>query len=63
MLNGGENQAVVETEVLIIGAGPAGGSLAAFLAHQGIKCLAVSKYGTTANTPRAVSDVYETQHT
>jgi 2,4-dichlorophenol 6-monooxygenase len=55
----GEDQAMVETEVLIIGAGPAGGSLAAFLAHQGISCLAISKYGSTANTPRAVRDSYE----
>lgn len=53
-----QDKTVIESDVLIIGAGPAGGSLAAFLAHQNISCLAISKYGTTANTPRAVSGFY-----
>ncbi|KAK6067261.1 2,4-dichlorophenol 6-monooxygenase [Seiridium cupressi] len=43
----------VETKVLIIGAGPAGASLACFLASYGIKGLMISNAPGTANTPRA----------
>ena len=39
--------------VLIIGAGPAGATLALHLGKLGIKTLLVSKYHGTANTPRA----------
>lgn len=39
--------------VLVIGAGPAGATLALHLGRLGIKSLAVSKHRSTANTPRA----------
>ncbi len=45
--------AVLETDVLIVGSGPAGGSLGVFLSRYGIDHVIVSKYGWTANTPRA----------
>lgn len=42
-----------ETEVLIVGTGPAGASAAALLAKYGVKTFLVNKYGWTAPTPRA----------
>jgi 2,4-dichlorophenol 6-monooxygenase len=45
--------APIETEVLIVGSGPAGGSAAVMLSTYGIENLVVTKYGWTANTPRA----------
>jgi len=44
---------VVHTDVLIVGAGPAGLTAAAFLARQGVSAITISKYGGTANGPRA----------
>lgn len=44
---------VVETDVLVVGAGPAGLTAAAFLAKYGIDAVTVTKYPRTANTPRA----------
>ncbi|EFX05480.1 benzoate monooxygenase [Grosmannia clavigera kw1407] len=44
---------VLETEFLIIGAGPAGSSLACFLASYGLKGIVISAAPGTANTPRA----------
>lgn len=45
---------VVETEILIIGAGPSGSTLALLLAkHYGIRSIVVSRHRGTANTPRA----------
>ncbi|MDX6740786.1 FAD-dependent monooxygenase [Actinocorallia sp. A-T 12471] len=44
---------VAETEVLIVGAGPAGASAAALLASYGISCVVINKYPGVANTPRA----------
>ena len=45
---------IQETPVLIIGAGPAGATLALVLAkHHGIKSIVVSRHRGTANTPRA----------
>ena len=45
--------ATMETEVLIVGTGPAGSAAAALLGKYGIKTLLVNKYGWTAPTPRA----------
>ncbi|SLN71231.1 2,4-dichlorophenol 6-monooxygenase [Roseivivax jejudonensis] len=42
-----------ETDVLVIGTGPAGAAAAALLAEQGVACMVVNKYGWTAPTPRA----------
>ena len=44
---------VVETDVLIIGAGPAGAATAAFLGRYGIRTLLISRHHGTAETPRA----------
>ena len=44
---------VVETDVLIVGSGPAGASAALALSTLGIKNLLITKYRWTANTPRA----------
>jgi 2,4-dichlorophenol 6-monooxygenase len=45
--------ASIETDVLIVGTGPAGGSAAVALSTYGIANIVVTKYGWTANTPRA----------
>ncbi len=42
-----------DTDVLVVGSGPAGGSAALLLATYGIRTLLVSKYGWVSNTPRA----------
>ncbi|MDQ0377025.1 FAD-dependent oxidoreductase [Amycolatopsis thermophila] len=42
-----------DTDVLVVGSGPAGGSAALLLAGYGVRTLLVSKYGWVANTPRA----------
>jgi 2,4-dichlorophenol 6-monooxygenase len=44
---------MIETEVLIVGSGPAGGSAAALLSTYGIDNMMLTKYRWTANTPRA----------
>ncbi len=43
----------IETDVLIIGSGPAGGAAALALATLGVDHLVLTKYRYTANTPRA----------
>jgi len=48
-----KNKPNFETEVLIVGTGPAGGSAAALLSTYGIDNMAVNKFGWTARTPRA----------
>ncbi|KAF9634779.1 Monooxygenase FAD-binding protein [Lasiodiplodia theobromae] len=45
--------AVIEMDTLIVGAGPAGGALASFLAFHGIKGLMITNTSSTADTPRA----------
>jgi 2,4-dichlorophenol 6-monooxygenase len=42
-----------DTDVVVVGSGPAGGSAALLLASYGVKTLLVSKYGWVSNTPRA----------
>ena len=44
---------VVETDVLIVGSGPAGGAMALALSTLGIANMMITKYRWTANTPRA----------
>ncbi|KAI0391448.1 FAD binding domain-containing protein [Xylariaceae sp. FL0594] len=44
---------VTEVDYLIVGAGPAGASLAAFMAQNGLKGICISKAPGTADTPRA----------
>jgi len=45
--------AVVHTDVLIVGSGPAGGAAALALATLGVPNIMITKYRWTANTPRA----------
>ena len=43
----------IETEVLVIGTGPAGSSMAALLSTYGVENMVVNRYRWLANTPRA----------
>ncbi len=43
----------VETDVLVVGSGPAGSSAALLLATLGVPTIMITKYRWTANTPRA----------
>ncbi|KLU92705.1 2,4-dichlorophenol 6-monooxygenase [Magnaporthiopsis poae ATCC 64411] len=45
--------ATIKTDVVIVGAGPAGASLACFLTSYGIKGIIVDLNSTSADTPRA----------
>jgi 2,4-dichlorophenol 6-monooxygenase len=44
---------MIETDVLVVGSGPAGSTAALALATSGVKTVLVTKYGWLANTPRA----------
>ena len=44
---------VIDTDVLVVGSGPAGASAALFLSTLGIANILITKYRWTANTPRA----------
>lgn len=43
----------VHTDVLVVGAGPAGLTMSALLAKYGVKAITVTQYPSTANSPRA----------
>lgn len=45
--------AVVTTDVVVVGSGPAGASAALFLATLGVPTIMITKYRWTAHTPRA----------
>ncbi|KAI1037826.1 hypothetical protein LB503_009530 [Fusarium chuoi] len=45
--------AIVDTDILIVGAGPAIAALASFLGQNGLSGLVISKSPHTAYTPRA----------
>lgn len=47
------NSSMVQTEVLIVGAGPAGATTALALANYGIATICLSKYSSTSQSPRA----------
>ncbi|WP_406050119.1 FAD-dependent oxidoreductase [Kribbella sp. NBC_00889] len=44
---------MITTDVLIVGTGPAGGAASLFLSTYGIDTIVLTRYGWTANTPRA----------
>src|SRR3978361_543480 len=42
-----------DSDVLVVGSGPAGGAASALLATYGVRTTMVTKYGWVANSPRA----------
>ncbi|KAJ6071338.1 hypothetical protein N7499_009352 [Penicillium canescens] len=51
--SGHKHTSITSTDALIIGTGPAGASLACFLAYYGIRGIMISACPATADTPRA----------
>lgn len=47
------DSSTVQTDVLIVGSGPAGSSAALFMSSLGVPNIMITKYRWTANTPRA----------
>lgn len=47
------NDAKYDTDVLVVGSGPAGGAMALALATYGVRVTVITKYGQLADTPRA----------
>jgi 2,4-dichlorophenol 6-monooxygenase len=43
----------IQTDVMVIGTGPAGGAMSALLATQGVETFVINRYRWLANTPRA----------
>jgi 2,4-dichlorophenol 6-monooxygenase len=44
---------LIETDVLVVGAGPAGLTASALLARAGVRAITITKYGATADSPGA----------
>jgi 2,4-dichlorophenol 6-monooxygenase len=49
----GQMEPAVDTDVLVVGTGPAGAAAAALLATYGVSNVVVSRYGWTSRTPRS----------